>query len=633
MAKRTLHIEIITTKFTKEFLSQYHEYIDFIGNIQFIFNGIGKNEYAYYKEGIIRLAVDGALRYHMDHGFDFTKTNYFDRYTYNGKNKSHVFTFSIDENKWTVALKYGTLIKNKITNTVTIPSGKDVYKIRFDYAKNFNPELILVQSYKDMLLQQQFEINEKNKQLSNQLFTEAQLDLGKFSHTLNQYFIYSLDEPNHQEVLDKLNQYLTSAKKNVQNMPQKHLWTTNWQNYIEQIELQYKHFFSYIFDIRHLSHSKTLFREEYGKIHEETLKKAKQYSKNQADTLVDTFIKYYDAKDWLHFCDINVNEILYILWFYATYKPFDTHHFEKATRLFNYVYRTQPIEPFLAKCYAMIQVGTEDAINDMMRSHLETISKTENLSLKTTKINELHKIAPALMWMKAYKEEERILQYMLQNSILMNAKEQERLYLLSTSKGMDLTSLPSHHSSEDMNIRMDSINWNVEDYRTFFDNLSFQDKKLSEYLAIRDELQDIVLNAKIKFPSLNEIANKMKPMFEEEYGDVVKLSLEKVCCISLDESEEMEGIFAITDEVQSLGIFTLCIRIGKKLNIKFYTLYLPENTDVEQQAKKAISMFKKSSPTVSMWESSLKGTFLSSMQQILNSSSVETKTVKQINEF
>ena len=191
-----------------------------------------------------------------------------------------------------------------------------------------------------------------------------------------------------------------------------------------------------------------------------------------------------------------------------------------------------------------------------------------------------------------------------------------------------------NYASDALNIRMDSLDWKADEYRTFFDNLAFQDKKLVDYLAIRDEVKDIVLNPKIKFPSLQEITENMQPIFEEEYGDIVKVSFENVYRVSIDESEEMKGLLAITEEAPTLGLFALFIRIGKKLNIKFYTLYLPENIDTDQQAKKAISMQKKLSPTITMWENSLKDTFLSAMEQILNTAVVsKKKELDEIEEF
>ena len=168
----------------------------------------------------------------------------------------------------------------------------------------------------------------------------------------------------------------------------------------------------------------------------------------------------------------------------------------------------------------------------------------------------------------------------------------------------------------------------------FFDNLSFQDKKLETALAIRDENKDIVLGTKHSLPSLNELQKRMNPVFDDEYGNIVSLTAEKACRISLDDSEEMEGFLATSEEVPTLGIFALLIRIGKKLNIKFYTLYLPEQLSADQQAKKAISMQKKLSPTITMWETSLKDTFLSAMEQILNASVISKKNdIDEIEEF
>ena len=66
-------------------------------------------------------------------------------------------------------------------------------------------------------------------------------------------------------------------------------------------------------------------------------------------------------------------------------------------------------------------------------------------------------------------------------------------------------------------------------------------------------------------------------------------------------------------------MFVNVARIGKKVNIKFYTLYLPEKESLDAQKQKVISLYQKLSPVVTMWEKSMQETILMAIQQILNS--------------
>ena len=67
-----------------------------------------------------------------------------------------------------------------------------------------------------------------------------------------------------------------------------------------------------------------------------------------------------------------------------------------------------------------------------------------------------------------------------------------------------------------------------------------------------------------------------------------------------------------------MGLFVHLVRIGKKLNIKFYTLFLPNSNDLEAQKQQALSLYNKLSPMVTMWEASLKDSILGLIQQLLN---------------
>lgn len=80
----------------------------------------------------------------------------------------------------------------------------------------------------------------------------------------------------------------------------------------------------------------------------------------------------------------------------------------------------------------------------------------------------------------------------------------------------------------------------------------------------------------------------------------------------------MDGIIVSSNECKQIGILIHIARIGKKLIIKFYTLFMPTGSDLPAQKQQALSMYKKLSPSVTMWESSLKETMLMAVQQLLN---------------
>lgn len=638
MANRTLYFEIDITKWEKEFLSSFHTYTHFNGGITLVLNGRNCNNYMYTAKGIVNCFVGGAMRYYNDYGFDYSKEKYFSVYQHENNHQIHSFALIIDEKAWSVALKYGAVIENKKTSAVQVPSGKDVYKIVCKYENGFEPKLVLVESYASKLKkQEQEELRqhaEKMKQehsrklaLSTQYFNLAVVHSGNFINKLEAYFTNVDDKRDDYTYYKNLCSELEAEIKNVEMMPYKTQWTKDYEELLNLQKKQLQSFEDYIFSKLDLSHRCTIFSNQYGEVNHDLLNKANRMTKEKADAFTDLYINSFKNKDWLTFSRIPLNDILYIMWFYALTKPFDSNHFEEISKIYCHAYQRYSIESFIAKCYAMMQVATEDVISDQIRSHLQYLTVSKALKNQRSSFDELHQLSSALMWMKAYKSEEQVLQFMLKNNVLMSAKEQERLHLLSTSANINLN-FTNHSSSSDLKaVRMDSLDWKSEEYTSFFNNLAFQNKNLTDILALRDDHKDLVLSSNFALPPLNVISEKIQATFYDEYGDAAKVSLEKINSITLDDSEEMEGLLAVSNEVSSLGIFTLLIRIGKKLNIKFYTLYLPEDVSVEQQTKKVISMHKKINPTVTMWEKSLKDTFLTAIEQVLNSSSISSKRI------
>ena len=82
--------------------------------------------------------------------------------------------------------------------------------------------------------------------------------------------------------------------------------------------------------------------------------------------------------------------------------------------------------------------------------------------------------------------------------------------------------------------------------------------------------------------------------------------------------ENMEGFLVESGECRQMGILAHVSHIGRKLNIKFYTLFMPRGTDLTEQKQQVLSLYKKLSPTVTNWESSMKDTVLMAIQQLLN---------------
>ena len=348
----------------------------------------------------------------------------------------------------------------------------------------------------------------------------------------------------------------------------------------------------------------------YGNVNIDYFNYISSLKKEDVDSNLRKIENWVKKNSYKEIWDMNIMDLIDAIWFYAINKPFSSSDFEKSITLLNIIHSNTKIQWFIAEAYAINQMGATNVLRDKI-----------NELLKNRKLNveELTLLASGFMWMKAYNEESIVLNYMLSNKVQMTAKLQERLHSLSNGGG----NAPTGHNvvSKDNEIYVDvsSLSWKDKEYDGFFENLIFQEKTLTYSLAIRDEDKDLFISKAFSIPGTDYICKKIVELFEEEFGSDV--SVKKVICNALsgNGSEKIEGILAKSNACKQLGVFVNVARIGKKVNIKFYTLYLPEKESLDAQKQKVISLYQKLSPVVTMWEKSMQETILMAIQQILNS--------------
>ena len=122
----------------------------------------------------------------------------------------------------------------------------------------------------------------------------------------------------------------------------------------------------------------------------------------------------------------------------------------------------------------------------------------------------------------------------------------------------------------------------------------------------------------VKFPEEDVVLEKIKKVFDEEYGETVQTNIRLCCALSGISQEELSGILVRSTECLHMGVLVHMACIGKKFTIKFFTLFMPNAITLAEQKQQLLSLHKKMSPSVTMWESSLKDTILIAFQQLLN---------------
>lgn len=311
-----------------------------------------------------------------------------------------------------------------------------------------------------------------------------------------------------------------------------------------------------------------------------------------------------------HFYEIDIEKVLECVWFFAIEKPFSASDFQKAKNVFHRVYKQIHVDTVIADLYVKKSIGGEDVLRVQVLDLLNKRLSPRFLTL----------VASSLMWMNAYQTELAVLQRMLSAGKEMTAKMQERLHSLSTGGGKIPGGFDVMSSANVFYFDVSALAWKDDEYVGLFENLAFKDKTLTYALAIREENKELFIPQGINIPDAAGIVNKINSVFSEEYGNSVTVRSANCIALSGSGEEKLEGVLVSPCDCRQMGILMYMARIGKKLIIRFYTLFVPHGSDLAVQKQQALSLYKKLSPSAAMWESSLKDTMLMAVEQLLNSS-------------
>lgn len=358
---------------------------------------------------------------------------------------------------------------------------------------------------------------------------------------------------------------------------------------------------------------------EYGKI---DMSYWKTINKKQSDQFLNDVNSWLTNAETEKFRSIQPNKILTIAWYYAIQIPYSTQKFNNARDIFCGIYRREFADLTIAEFYAIKQMGG----GNVLRDRVNTILK-DNVNKKIYDTEELIMIASGLAWMKAYEEEILVLQHLLNTGQQMPPKAQERLYLLSNGGGNAPSVYDVRSSGDKLVFDVSSLAWRDEDYTGLFKKLQYQREVLNYSLAIRDEDKTLSLTQGMEAPTTESTLQKMKEVFYTEYGNTAAVSLRQCEALSGVGKESIEGILAEPKKYSQMGVLVHIAHIGTRLNIKFYTLFMPVGNDWQTQNQQAISIYKRISPDMSVWESSMKETTLKAIQQLLNTTYRSTSPI------
>lgn len=350
--------------------------------------------------------------------------------------------------------------------------------------------------------------------------------------------------------------------------------------------------------------------ESYGLANERFLAAVRVMSRPEAESILRQYQVAKVESTLEAVTKLDPQMLLQAVWFFAMEKPLQTNSLVCAQDLCKWYFNGNCPDVKLTEWYVQRDLSGADAVPPMNEKEYALLSGQM-----------METLASGLMWLQCYHQEKALLQGMMTANRPMSAMAQLRLHTLINGRSATHSSCPAAAPGEaDLCFDISALTWRDAEYDTLFENLTFQCKNLTYGLAIRDEDNSLSLPAGITLPDKETVLTKFRADLQEEYGDQV--AAQAVSCIMLSGSgqERMDGILVSSGGCRQLGIAVNLARIGKKVNIKFYTIFLPVETELALQKQQALSLYKKLSPSATMWESSLKGTLLTAIQQLLNSS-------------
>lgn len=394
--------------------------------------------------------------------------------------------------------------------------------------------------------------------------------------------------------------------------------------------------------VNHAEDCYMMVEDQYGKVNRTYYNQVVAMQKISVDTMVECWKNAYKNNDYEVVFNIYPEVLSSCVWFYAMLKPFSAEDFKEIKKIYELVHKDHITnELFIAELFSIKQMGGTGVIRTRIQNYIRQNNYGEqSLIQKFAKNNNsvsvevaLTNVASALMWMNAYDAENIVLEYMLEKQLQMSAKLQERLHSLSNGGGKAPDGFDVKSDSKILYFDVSAITWNDEEYRGLFENLKFQEKILTYSLAIRDEDKELFAAQGFKLPKIQTVLDKIKTVFTNEYKLTVVANIVSCIALSGNGREQLEGIFVQSKACDQLGIFVHMASIGKKLNIKFYTLFMPVANNLSEQKQQAISMQKKISPNVTMWENSLKDTILLAVQLILNDVPTDQNFQKEVDNY
>jgi hypothetical protein len=368
----------------------------------------------------------------------------------------------------------------------------------------------------------------------------------------------------------------------------------------------------------------------YGIEDREWVKGVRQVDKARADKALSSLKSNFEQGDGFSRIAPSPDGVVTCLWAFAFATPHDPTSFGQASEIANFhlaynthdeydkTFRVVGLQSLLADLYVANRMGA-----GVLEKKKEYLLKWLDVRLKAGDSTNAARLTSGLMWMKVFDLELEVLRRTAVAGLLTDAKLQERLQFLESggSKGPGLHDI-GDAAGDTLQFDYAAVSWSEDDFITFFKNLTYENKLLQYALTVREWSKTLTFSGKPSGVTNDALYEHIKEMVADEYEESVHCVRQSGEILAEGASEEISGIllspakdeFGFDHVAQFLNI----MKIGKNLNIRFYTLFVPTAATAEEQSRQALSLKKNLNPNILAYEDSLRESTIRAIETFLN---------------
>ena len=310
---------------------------------------------------------------------------------------------------------------------------------------------------------------------------------------------------------------------------------------------------------------------------------------------------------------------------YEVYKKICCRIFGLSTVKDDKVVLYPSVDMVIAEVIRHIHSGTADQYNDTLRDWLETCGER-------IEYGQLNVMQNVFSYLKAFRQEEMVLEYMVKNNMARTAEQDQRLKFLKNSQGGQGTAAPAFDAvnvEAGDNLLYDHrfVNWKANEVQQYFNNLTLLRKRQAFPMVVDEWQKDISIQG-IRWDN-EQVMQTIAAELEKNFGDIYSVRLAPAGA-------------AVEDWVDTIPAISICMRDRKGRNAELSFLVTGEqitnsavhlsimvllapvdSTDSvmenEPLCKKVVAVKEKHNPRIDTYISTMKNILIGELELWINS--------------